>query len=133
MADQSMHFAASKPTTTQIVLKQTFSSSREKVFAALTEAKQLLQWMKPVNMTFQACGIDLRPGGALRYRFQSPSGRNIEVRGTFELVEPPARFSYRESYDFSPLTVQVTTALEEAAHSTTLVQTLDYPSQAERD
>jgi hypothetical protein len=65
--------------------------------------------------------------------FQSPRGRKIEVRGAVEAVDAPRSFRYLESYDFSPLKVQVTTTLDESGNNTRFTQTLVYGSQAERD
>lgn len=121
------------PSDNEIVLVQTFAAPREAVFAALTNAEQLAIWLKPTAMSLVACEVDLRIGGKLRYVFERPNGRRIEVRGTFGVVEHPHRFAYVESYDFSPLKVQVTTSLEEAGEKTLLKQTLRYASQQERD
>ena len=109
---------ASKPSDNQIVLTQAFAAPREAVFAALTQPEQILAWMKPSHMTLVACEVDLRVGGKLRYVFERPNGRKIEVRGVFEAVDPPRRFAYAESYDFSPLKVQVSTELQAAGEKT---------------
>jgi uncharacterized protein YndB with AHSA1/START domain len=84
-------------------------------------------------MALVTCEVDPRVGGRLRYVFERPSGRRVEVRGTFEAVEPPHRYVYRETYDFSPLEVLVTTTLEESGGKTTFTQTLLYRSRQERD
>ena len=121
------------PSDTEIVLMRTFAAPREAVFAALTNAEQLAIWLNPTAMSLVSCEVDLRVGGKLRYVFERPNGRRIEVRGTFGVVEHPHRFAYVESYDFSPLEVQVMTTLEEAGDRTLLKQTLRYDSQLERD
>ena len=84
-------------------------------------------------MTLAACAVDLRAGGRFRYAFERAGGKKIEVRGENEVVEPPRRFVYTESYDFSPLRVHVTTTLDDAAGSTAFTQTLRYASKPERD
>jgi uncharacterized protein YndB with AHSA1/START domain len=77
--------------------------------------------------------IDLRRGGRLRYVFERPNGRKLEVRGKFQEVNPPHQFTYKETYDFSPLEVMVTTSLEEAGSKTFFQQMLRYSSIQERD
>jgi len=139
------------PSDTEIVLTKTFPAPREVVFAALTQPDHLVHWMKTAGMDLVACEVDLRVGGKLRYVYQRPSGRKIEVRGTFEAVDPPRRLEYLETYDFSPLVVQVTTALDEknekneknekdekdesgeSGEETVFRQTLVYRSRLERD
>ncbi|MCG3130561.1 MAG: hypothetical protein FLDDKLPJ_01326 [Phycisphaerae bacterium] len=124
---------ATKPSDHEIVLTQSFAAPREAVFAALTDAGEVAVWLQPTAMTLVSFEVDLRVGGSLRYVFERPNGRRIEVRGGIEAVEPPHRFVYLESYDFSPLKVRVTTALEEAGKKTVLTQTLRYASKQERD
>ena len=122
-----------KPSDHEIVLTRTFAAPRDTVFAALTQAEHLVHWMKTTDMALVGCTVDLRVGGTCRYVFQRPNGRKIEVRGTYEAVEPPRRFVYTETYDFSPLKVLVTTALDEADGKTVVTQTLRYASKRERD
>lgn len=130
---QETGMQASKPSDNEIVLSQTFAAPREAVFGALTQPEQILAWMKPSHMSLVSCEIDLRVGGKLLYVFARPSGRKIEVRGVFEAVDPLRRLAYAESYDFSPLRVQVTTDLEAQTGKTFFKQTLTYSSKAERD
>jgi uncharacterized protein YndB with AHSA1/START domain len=127
----TLHVA--KPSDTEIVLTRSFPARREVVFAALTEAAHRSRWMTPTDMTLVTCEVDVRVGGSLRYVFERPSGRRLEVRGVFEVVEPPGRFVYMESYDFSPLKVLVTTILDRAEEKTVFTQTLRYASRRERD
>ena len=84
-------------------------------------------------MALVTCEVDLRVGGRLRYVFERPNGRKIEVRGTFEAVDPPHGFVYTETYDFSPLRILVTTTLDEVGGKTLVTQSMAYESKAERD
>jgi uncharacterized protein YndB with AHSA1/START domain len=77
--------------------------------------------------------VDGRAGGSFRYVFQRPSGAKIEVRGAYSAFDSPRGFAYVETYDFSPLRIEVTTALEEAGGETRLTQVLRYASTRERD
>ncbi|MCI0380952.1 MAG: SRPBCC domain-containing protein [Gemmataceae bacterium] len=124
---------ATKPKDNEIVLTRTFAAPRETVFAALTQEEHLASWLKTTDMALVDCKVDLRVGGTLRYVFQRPNGKKIEVRGAYEAVDPPRRFVYMESYDFSPLKVLVTTALDVVDDKTVFTQTLLYSSKQERD
>jgi uncharacterized protein YndB with AHSA1/START domain len=81
-------------------------------------------------VTFEA---ELRAGGAFRYVFQRPSGARLEMRGVYEEVDPPHRWVHTETYDFSPLTLLVTTVLDEVRGKTVLPQTILYSSKEQRD
>lgn len=124
---------AEKPSDRQIVLSRKFAAARAQVFAALTQQEHLLRWMQPSKMPLVAAEVDLRVGGSFRYTFARPSGKKLEVRGAYSRVEEPAGFAYRESYDFSPLEIEVETRLEADGESTLFRQTLTYASQADRD
>ena len=52
---------------------------------------------------------------------------------TYQEIDPPRRWVHTETYDFSPLTLVVTTALEEALGKTVVTQTVLYSSKQERD
>ena len=55
------------------------------------------------------------------------------MRGAYRSFDPPRGFAYLETYDFSPLRIEVTTALEEEGDGTRFTQTLRYFSTGERD
>jgi len=124
---------ATKPSDREIVLTRTFAAPRQTVFDALTQANHLVHWMKPTNMSLVTCEVDLRAGGSFRYVFQRPRGARMEVRGAYKTVDPPHRFVYTETYDFSPLKVLVTTALDQVGGDTVFKQTIAYSSKHQRD
>jgi len=132
-AEKGGAMQATKPTDREIVLTRTFAAPRQAVFDAVTQAKHLVHWMKQTSMSLVACEVDLRTGGSFRYVFQRASGAKLEVRGAYGAVDPPTQFTYTETYDFSPLTLRVSTALEEVRGETVFKQTLVYPSKHERD
>lgn len=131
--DRESELKATTPSDTEIVLTRRFAAPRETVFAALTKAEHLEKWMEAQGMTLVSCEVDLRVGGTLRHVYQRPSGRRIEVRGTYDAVDPPRRFAYTETYDFSPLEVKVTTTLDAKDGGTEFKQMLRYSSKRERD
>lgn len=123
----------STPSETEIVLDVPLKASRAAVFDALTQPGHLLRWLGSTEMDLVGCDVDARAGGSLRLTFRRANGRQLEVRGAIESVESPRRLAYRESYDFSPLQIHVTTTLDETEGATLLRQRLQYASRRERD
>lgn len=124
---------ATRPSDREILLTRSFAAPPEAVFAALTQAERIRAWMKPSALTLVDVSVDLRVGGSLLYVFARPGGRKLEVRGRFEAVSAPDGFVYAESYDFSPLKVHVTTALEQDGEGARFTQRMRYATQKERD
>jgi uncharacterized protein YndB with AHSA1/START domain len=122
-----------KPSDGSIVITRTFAAPRQRVFDALTKPDQVPRWFQPKQMSLVTYEADLKAGGAFRYIFKRPSGAKIEMSGVYQEVDPPYHWVYTETYDFSPLTLLVTTGLDEARGETVLTQTILYPSKEERD
>jgi uncharacterized protein YndB with AHSA1/START domain len=117
----------------EIVVTVTFPVPRPVLFDALTRPEHFQQWMGAAGMTLEDARVDPRAGGGFRFVFRRPSGRTIEVRGAYRTFDPPRGFAYVETYDFSPLRIDVTTGLEDAGGETRFTQTLRYASAHERD
>ena len=110
----------------------TFAVPRAVLFDAITRPEHLPHWMSAGGMSLAETHADGRAGGSFRYVFQRPSGKKIEVRGAYSAFDPPNGFAYVETYDFSPLRIEVTTALEEAGARPGSPR-LRYASAQERD
>jgi uncharacterized protein YndB with AHSA1/START domain len=132
-AEQMLTLHATRRSDHEIVLMRSFAAPREVVFDAMTRPEHLLQWMHASGMELAVCEVDPRVGGTFRYVFQRANGRRLEVRGMYESFDRPDRYVYRESYDFSPLQILVTVALEDTGGTTLFRQTLRYASLQERD
>ena len=124
---------ATKSSDRETVVAGIFAVSSRALFDAITRPEHLRHWMSADGMTLEDLEVDPRIGGRFRYVFRRPSGRTIEVRGDYRTFDPPRGFAYLETYDFSPLTIEVTTALDEAGDATRFTQTLRYASSRERD
>ena len=122
-----------KPGDRDIEVVGVFAVPRQPLFEALTRPEHLAHWMSAGGMTLAETHVDGRAGGSFRYVFQRPNGKKIEVRGAYTAFDPPSGYAYVETYDFSPLRIEVTTALEEQGSETRLTQTLRYASAQERD
>ena len=117
----------------EVELSGTFAVPRQVLFDAITRPEHLKAWMSAGGMTLAEAHVDPRAGGSFRYVYQRPTGKTIEVRGAYRQFDPPRGFAYLETYDFSPLQIEVATALEESGGKTKLTQTLRYFSTKERD
>jgi uncharacterized protein YndB with AHSA1/START domain len=122
-----------RPTDRSIVLTRSFDAPRQRVFDAFTKHDQVLRWYQPKQMSLVTHETDLRVGGTYRYVFQRPNGKRIEVRGVYKEIDPPHRWVHTETYDFSSLTLLVTTVLVEVRGKTVWTQRIVYSSQTERD
>jgi uncharacterized protein YndB with AHSA1/START domain len=116
-----------------IEIAATFEVPRQRLFAALTHPGHQANWMSASGFTLAESHVDGRAGGSFRYVYARPSGKRIEVRGAYGAFDPPHGSSYVETYDFSPLRIDVTTVLEESGGKTRYTQTLRYASEQERD
>lgn len=111
----------------------TFPVSPARLFPALTEPKHLSQWMSAQGFALVSAEVDGRAGGGFRYVYRRPSGRIIEVRGAYNAFDPPRGYAYVETYDFSPLRIDVEVSLDQVGDATRYTQTLRYATAGERD
>lgn len=132
-ANQEDALRVAKTAEREIVIVGTFAVPRPVLFEMITEPEHLQRWMSAGGMSLAEVHVDGRAGGSFRYRFRRPSGAKIEVRGLYRSFDAPRGFAYLESYDFSPLEIEVTTTLEEVSGGTRFTQTLRYASSRERD
>lgn len=70
----------------QIEREVVIAAPPERVWAILTEPGHLDQWF-----TNAGADVDLRPGGAIRYRWKEHG----EFHAVIEALEPPRRFAWR--------------------------------------
>jgi uncharacterized protein YndB with AHSA1/START domain len=74
-----------------VSLTREFAVPRERVFAAWTDAAQLVRWFGPAGFTLHSCEADPRPGGLFRLCLRSPQGKDYWVRGVYREVAAPER------------------------------------------
>jgi uncharacterized protein YndB with AHSA1/START domain len=114
-------------------LQADFAVPRQRVFDALTRPQHQRHWMSASGFTLTTSEVDGRAGGSFRYVYERASGKRIEVRGAYQSFDAPSGYSYIETYDFSPLRIEVTVTLEETGGTTRYQQMLRYASERERD
>ena len=123
------------PSDHELAMTRTFDAPLQLVFDAWTKPEHLRNWMLGRgDWTMTACDIDLRPGGAWRFAWQSSQGcGDMATSGTYRDVAPPTRLVSTESWggDY-PETIN-TLALDEVDGMTRVTKTIRYPSKAARD
>jgi uncharacterized protein YndB with AHSA1/START domain len=77
-----------------LVVRRRINATPEKLFAAWTQPKHLVQWWGPKGVACPAAEIDLRVGGAYRIANRFPDGSTVWIAGVFEVMEPPHRLIY---------------------------------------
>lgn len=126
----------SLPSDREVRVTRRFDAPRALVFRALTTPEILKRWLiGPDGWTLAVCTIDLRVGGAYRYVWRKPGGRELGMGGVYHAVEPPGRLVCTELFDddWTGGETLVTTTLEEQGGRTTLTSTILFASQAARD
>jgi len=122
------------PSDREILMTRVFDAPRRLVFEAWTIPKHLPHWMLgPEGWTMAVCEIDLRPGGAWHFVWRRSDGTEMEMRGVYREITPPARLVNTERWGGDwPETIN-TLSLSEKDGKTTMSQTVLYPSKEARD
>lgn len=118
----------------EVAISRTFDVPREQLWAAWTSCDHLRKWLLgPPGWTMPVCEVDLREGGTQRFVWRGPEGEEMQIRGTYREVSPPARVVVVESWGGDwPETVN-TLAFSERGSRTTLLLTIRYPSNEARE
>jgi uncharacterized protein YndB with AHSA1/START domain len=133
----------SLPDDREVRVTRSFRAPRGLVYRAFTEPELVRQWMLgPPGWAMPVCEMDVRPGGAYRWRWRSDDGsREFGFFGTFREVTAPARLVHSEQYDPgnvggsmpSDEAAIITLELVEHAGVTTATTTMRFPSKEARD
>ncbi|MCA1812338.1 MAG: SRPBCC domain-containing protein [Halobacteriales archaeon] len=114
-------------------LTHTFRAPAARIFAAYTDPKQVAQWWDPKG-GLRVERMDVRVGGGFRYVQRAPDGGTMAFVGSYLEVKPVTRLVYTFQMEGQPgAPVTTTVDLAEAAGTTTLTLTLDFPSKEAHD
>ena len=106
-----------------LVVRRRLAAPRERVFAAWLDPRSLVQWMRPMGAAEPTVEVDPRVGGRFRIVMRH-GGREVEHRGEYLAIEPPARLEFTwispSTYDRTTI---VTVELDERDGGTELVLT----------
>jgi uncharacterized protein YndB with AHSA1/START domain len=82
-------FRASWTIEREIVLCRVIAAPRERVFAAFTDPKQVVQWFGPAGFKIDTLEIDIREGGRWRFIYTGPDGTRWNNRKVYTRIDPP--------------------------------------------
>ncbi len=124
------------PSDREIVITRTFHAPRRLVFESITKPDLVRQWLLgPPGWTMPICEIDTRIGGAYRFLWRGPDGKQMGSSGVTREFVPPSRFVATERFDdpWYEGEALITYDLTEDNALTTLTLTLLYQSREIRD
>ena len=75
---------------TTLVLRRTFTASRQRVFRAWIEPKAVERWFRPRGMSVTVHSLDAREGGSFRFEIEN----GISIVGTYLTIVPPEKLVF---------------------------------------
>jgi len=94
--------------TTSLEIRRVIPATRQRVFDAWTQAKELDRWSAPSPMTPRA-EVDLRVGGRYRIVMRAPDGTEHRVGGVYRVIDPPSKLVYTWKWEESAMEDSVVT------------------------
>jgi uncharacterized protein YndB with AHSA1/START domain len=138
-----MSLQVTLPSDREVRVVRTFNASRELVYKAHVTPSLVHLWMLgPPGWTMPVCEMDVRVGGAYKWRWRSEEdGKEFGFFGTFREVNAPSRLVHDEHFDPGDVggampsdePAIISLVLEEAKGITTLTVTMLFPSKEARD
>ena len=111
------------PTNREIRIERIFNASRERVWKAFTDARELAQWWGRGNKV-EIQRLEVERGGHWRFVEHTPEGGPQGFEGRFQEVTPPERLVQTFEWDGMPGHVTVnTTTFQDLGDGRTLVIT----------
>jgi uncharacterized protein YndB with AHSA1/START domain len=134
-----MYLEVTNPSEREVRVVRQFNAPRDLVYKAHVTPALIQRWMLgPPGWTMPVCEMDVRVGGAYRWRWRSDEdGKEFGFFGTFREVVAPSRIVHDEHYDPGDLggpmpssePALITLELKEAGGVTTLTSTMLFPSK----
>ena len=117
------------PGSRSIVVKKTFSSSRQKLFAAWCRPELMAQWFFPAPDWRAEVSADVRPQGQYRVVMRDPAGGVHVQEGVYLEIEPTSRLVFTWSCAELGVSNSLVTLefAERGAQSTELILTHELP------
>ena len=78
----------------ELYISRFYPVSRQQVFRAWTDPKQLARWWGPKDFTNPVCEIEARVGGRINIVMRSPDGTDYPMRGTVTDIRANERFGF---------------------------------------
>ena len=88
------------PSEREIAMTRVFDAPRRLVFDAWTRPELLKRWLGVRGgWSFAVCEVDLRVGGAYRFVWRGPNGKEMGMGGVYREIVPPERLVATELFD----------------------------------
>jgi uncharacterized protein YndB with AHSA1/START domain len=94
--------ATLSPDAPSLILRRRINASAAKVYAAWTQAAQLMRWMHPLDTICLHAEADVRVGGRFRVLMRSPDGEEHDVSGTYLEVVPESKLVFTWAWRSTP-------------------------------
>lgn len=120
----------------EIVITRVFDAPRERVFNAMIDPKQVVQWWGPKGFTTTIEKMDVRPGGVWKHVMHGPDGTDYPNKSVFIEIVKPERivYSHGGGKKGGPAAqFQATWTFEALGAKTKLTLQMVFPSAAARD
>jgi uncharacterized protein YndB with AHSA1/START domain len=133
---------ASLPSDTEVLVKRSFDAPVKLVWRAYMEPDLLRRWCSGMpGWSMPVCEMDMRVGGAYRWRWRSDEGgQEFGFTGEVLEVAPHAKIVHTQSFDAGDLGVSmgnepsiITVTFQETNGITNVTTTIRYASKADRD
>ena len=83
-----------------IVIRRTFAASRERLFRAWSDPRELVEWFSPEGYRNPSAEAVVRPGGSFRIAMQKlPDGDPFYVTGQYRVVQSPSRLVFTWTWE----------------------------------
>lgn len=88
------------PTTEDVAFRisRRFAAPRQRVWDAWTKPDLLSEWFGPKGVTTTVKAFDLRPGGILHARMDTPDGHVMWAKFVYREVTPPSRLAWVHAF-----------------------------------
>jgi uncharacterized protein YndB with AHSA1/START domain len=90
---------ANEPEGQVLVMTRIFDAPRSLVFKVWTEPEKLVRWWGPQGFTTPFCKMDVRPGGAFRFRMRSAEGTDHWLQGIYREILEPERLVFTWAWE----------------------------------
>jgi glutathione S-transferase len=120
-----------------LVLARRFRAPRARVWAALTDPRELASWWGPRGFSCARCDVDLRVGGRYRIEMVSGEGNVFALEGEYRELRAPERLVFTWVWRQGPMegfeTVVALDFLERGAETELRVRHELFPDPTWRD
>jgi uncharacterized protein YndB with AHSA1/START domain len=122
------------PADNQILITREFDAPRHLVFRAWTTPDLIRRWWAGRRGSMTIAEVDLRVGGAWRYRMTANGGFEVGFHGEYQEIVPNERLVWTEIYDPFPDSPAVCTmTLTEQNGRTTVRMLVEHGTKEARD